>query len=103
MDTTTQYAYSRFNNTDRVLYDNNETYGRWKNPITDTLTNNTSVYVVDNAHEGRPDLIAYELYGNASLDWLLITMNNATESLNWPRAGTTITVPLRSFVASELI
>jgi hypothetical protein len=96
------YIYSRFDKTDRVLYDGHETYGRWNNPITEQLLNSLSPYVV-NQYAGRPDLIAYQLYGNSSFDWLLIAVNNATESLNWPRAGTTILVPSASLISSELI
>jgi aspartate aminotransferase-like enzyme len=98
-----RYVYTRFSKTDRVLYDNNSTYGRWNNPITEMMSGTASTYVVSNAYEGRPDLIAHALYGNASLDWVLIAMNNASDALNWPRAGATIIAPSKSLIASELI
>ena len=95
--------YSRFSKTDSVLFDGNETFGMWKNPITDVIYNNLILYVVDSRHVGRPDIIADELYGNSSLDWVLIAVNNATTSLNWPNAGDTIKVPDASLITSELL
>jgi hypothetical protein len=100
---TTEYTYSRFNQTQRVLYDGQETLGMWVNPITDQLVNTAGKYVVANRYEGRPDLIAYEAYGSSSLDWLLIAVNKATGALNWPRAGDVILIPQQSLIASELI
>jgi hypothetical protein len=99
----TAYTYSRFTKTDKVLFDNSETYGRWTSPITDAMMNTTNVYVVNAQYEGRPDLIANDLYGDPSLDWVLIAVNNATESLNWPSAGNVIKVPSKSLIASELV
>ena len=96
-------AYSRLTKTELVLFDGQETFGRWTNPITDELKNNMSVYAVDNAHEGRPDLIANELYSISTLDWLLIALNGATDVLNWPRAGSVIRVPARSAITAELL
>jgi hypothetical protein len=98
-----QYFYSRFSQTERVLYDNQDTFGRWKSPITDLLVSSATAYVVSSSFAGRPDLIAYSLYGNSSLDWLIIAMNNASDALNWPKVGDTIVVPSRSLIASELV
>ena len=98
-----RYVYSRFSKTEHVLYDGQDTFGRWKNPITDLMISSSTSYIVSNALAGRPDLIAYSLYGNSSLDWLLIAINNASDALNWPQAGATIIVPSKSFIASELV
>jgi hypothetical protein len=98
-----QYIYSRFSQTEHVLFDNQDTFGRWKNPVTDLLAKSATAYVVSNSFAGRPDLIAFSLYGNASLDWLLIAINSASDALNWPQAGDTIMVPSRSLIASELV
>jgi hypothetical protein len=96
-------VYSRFTQTEPVLFDGRETYGRWKSPLTPAIYNNLLIIVVNVRYEGRPDLIANELYGNPSLDWMLIAVNNATDALNWPRAGTTINVPNPSTISSELL
>jgi hypothetical protein len=96
-------AYSRFSRTDSVLFDNNETYGRWASPITNNIYKNLTVISVGAQYAGRPDLIANELYGDSSLDWVLIAVNNAADALNWPSAGSTIKVPIRSIITSELL
>lgn len=95
--------YSRFSKTDPVLFDGNETYGRWNSPLTSTVYSNLVLIVVNANYAGRPDLIANKLYGDPSLDWMLIAVNNATEALNWPSAGDTIKVPNPSIVSSELL
>ena len=96
-------AYTRFSQTTPVIFDGNETYGVWKSPLTNAIYNNLLVVVVDARYQGRPDLIANELYGDPSLDWMLITVNNATDVLNWPRAGETIKFPDPRVVTSELL
>lgn len=96
-------TYSRFSKTSHVLFDGQETFGGWNNPTTKRLYDSKNVYSVDNAHEGRPDLIAHELYGDSTLDWLLISINNNIDVLNWPRAGDVIFVPSGSLIASELM
>ena len=95
--------YSRFNQTDSVLFDGNETYGRWNNPISTAIYNNLILIVIDTRYAGRPDLIAKKLYGDDSLDWMLIAVNNVTDVLNWPSAGAMIKVPDPKLVTSELI
>ena len=96
-------TYSRFSKTDSVLFDGCSTYGRWNSPITEQILNSANAYIVNSPYAGRPDLIANVIYGNASLDWLLIAVNNVTETLNWPKAGDTILVPSALTVSSELI
>ena len=95
--------YPRFGQTDPVLFDGEETYGRWNSPLTDAIYTNYGLLVVEAQYEGRPDLIANQLYNDPSLDWMLIAVNNATDALNWPRAGDTIKVPSPSIVTSELL
>ncbi len=98
--------FSRFINTDPVIYNGLETYGRWKQfsflakrPSDDLI----SVYQVTSQFEGRPDLIAFTLYGNAQLDWVLLAFNNVFETLGWPRTGSLIEYPVDSVVLSELL
>jgi len=95
--------YSRFSQTEPILFDGCETYGRWNNPLSSAVYNNLIVVVVDNRYAGRPDLIANVLYGDSSLDWVLITVNNVTETLNWPNAGDTIKAPNPTIMTGELL
>ena len=96
-------AYSRFTQTEQVMFDGNETYGRWNSPLGPAIYNNLVLIVVNANYAGRPDLIANDLYGDDSLDWMLIAVNNATDALNWPNAGDTIKVPSTSILTSELL
>jgi len=53
--------------------------------------------------KGRPDLIAYDLYGSTELDWLLIAFNDAFNVFNWPRAGDVINAPIPDIVLGEVL
>jgi hypothetical protein len=96
-------VYSRFVQTDPVVFDGCDTYGRWNSPLTQAIYDNLLLLVINARYAGRPDLIANELYGDDSLDWVLITVNNATDALNWPNAGDTIKVPDPTIMTSELL
>lgn len=55
-------------------------------------------YVIENQYTNRPDLLAYDLYGNAKLWWVFVQRNMAV--LNDPifdfKAGTAIYLPKKS-------
>lgn len=102
MATETQ-TYSRFSQTEPILFDGCETYGRWNNPLSSAIYDSLIVVVVDARYAGRPDIIADVLYGDSSLDWALIAVNNVTETLNWPSAGSTIKAPNPSVMTGELL
>ena len=98
--------FSRFNNTERIIIDGVETYGTWnqpsflkKRPQDDQI----GVFRVTSALEGRPDLISNNLYGTPVLDWVLISFNGVSNTMNWPKAGDTIEYPLDSVVLPELL
>ncbi len=96
---------SRYRKTDQIIVDGVETVGTWKQPnylIERPKENFILRYYVTNAVEGRPDLIANQLYGTPTLDWVLIAFNSPTECLNWPTAGTTIEYPSQDLVLSQL-
>lgn len=98
--------FSRLQQTEPIIVDGVETFGVWtqpsflkKRPQEDQI----GVFRVSSALEGRPDLIANELYGTPLLDWVLISFNNARRSLNWPRTGDQIEYPLDTVVLPELL
>lgn len=51
---------------------------------------------------GRPDLIADEIYGVSILSWVLILFNNPRETLLWPENGSVIKYPSSIVVFSEI-
>lgn len=98
--------FSRFKQTEQIISDGVETFGLWVQPSflkRRPLEENIGVFRVNTATEGRPDLIANELYGTPLLDWVLISFNKARRSLNWPQAGDSIEYPLDTIVLPELL
>jgi hypothetical protein len=96
---------SRYTNTEQIVVDSKETVGVWNQPsylITRPAEANILRFYVTSALEGRPDLIAYSVYGYAELDWVIVAFNNPPEILNWPRAGDLIEYPVGSLVYAEL-
>lgn len=94
-------TFSRFRNTNEVLYNDVETIDVWTPPeflsveLDPQLVN---IYAVTPQYEGRPDLISQAIYGSTMYDWVLITFNNITDTLNWPKSGETIKYPTQSIV-----
>ncbi len=98
--------YSRFRQTEMVIVDGKETFGRWR-PISILTTRPSEEFIeafqVTSALEGRPDLISQAIYGTPLLDWLLIAFNNVREPINWPRTGDVIEYPIESIVLPSLL
>lgn len=97
---------SRFRNTESVLYNGNETFGTWSQAdlfIRPKSPGDYFLYTVTNSYEGRPDLIAFEVYNSSELDWIIIAYNKPRQVLNWPIAGDVIKVPRASVVSLEIL
>jgi len=62
--------------------------------------NQTEIVEITQKYNRRPDLLAYDLYGEARLWWLfaLYNKNAIVDPINDFTTGTSIVVPLRSFV-----
>ena len=62
------------------------------------------LYTIDKVYEFRPDLLAFDLYGDASLWWVFIGRN--PNSLNDPifdfRSGVTIYIPKKDTLVTDL-
>jgi hypothetical protein len=93
--------FSRFFQTEAVIVDGNETFGAWKPPSfvkVRPAEDKIRRFRVISDTEGRPDKIAYVLYGTPLLDWVLISFNKVRDPLNWPKAGDIIEYPIESIV-----
>jgi len=104
---------SRLLQTEQIIFQGKETFDVWQDfpwlrqrPSDDQIAN----YQVTSATEGRPDLIANEIYGSPILGWVLIAFaarvsndNTAKSALNWPKAGAIIEYPISSLVITSLI
>ncbi len=98
--------FSKYRETDTILQDGEEVFGRWVEPdllVRELGEDQFQVFVVNNTRAGRPDLIALEFYGTTQLDWFLIAFNKQRDVFNWPRAGDVIKIPIPSLVISELL
>lgn len=97
--------FSRFFQTPEILEQGKETFGVWVQPQylkERPDEENISIFRVTTQTEGRPDLIANELYGSPMLDWVLIAFNKVRDPLNWPKAGDAIEYPLDIIVFPQI-
>jgi hypothetical protein len=96
-------VFSRFRDVERIRFRGVDTFGTWKVPeVFNNLTEDDVIkYVVPAGEGGRPDIIAFNQYGNSHLMWILITYNNATD-LDWPRAHEVIDIPARRAIGELL-
>jgi hypothetical protein len=62
------------------------------------------LYVIDKVYEFRPDLLAFDLYGNAGLWWVFRSRN--PNSIDDPifdfRSGVTIYIPKKETLVTDL-
>jgi len=98
-------SYTRFSQTQKIVYEGNSTYGSWSKFrfLTEPLqSNQVGVYIVQPSTAGRPDLISNILYNTTQLDWVLLAYNNVRDPFNWPAVGTAIRYPVDSVVIREV-
>lgn len=67
-----------------------------KSPL-DVTFNITKRYI------GRPDLIAFDMYGKTTLMWVVLQYNNVLDIATDLREGAVIVLPTRSRLFSELL
>lgn len=97
--------HSRFRRQDTIIVDGVETMGRWKEPRWSLVRpdrSDISTFHVTNNYEGRPDRIADVIYGDPTMDWVLIAFNKVRNPLNWPKTGTVLEYPAGRIVFQEL-
>lgn len=98
-------SISRFFQTEAILINGIETFGRWTRPDfvnPDLLDENQiTTFGVENDFAGRPDLIANDFYGSPLLEWVVIMFNNPIDPIGWPRSGTVIQLPDRELVLAN--
>ena len=101
---TTADAYSRYKQTPLVVFDGVETYGTWAQPswlITRPDESLINKLVITSDIAGRPDTIAYRVYGVSFLDWAIIAFNKVLDQFGWPQTGIIIEYPVDTVVLSE--
>jgi hypothetical protein len=66
--------HSRFHATRVIVDEDSERFSRWKQP--ENIDVGEQLYIVRQSDLDRPDLIAYEMYGEVNLWWLIMWYNN---------------------------
>ena len=76
---------------------NNKYLGIWNPGNLDVNNTLTTTVTLAPKHEYRPDVLAYELYGNAKLWWIFAQFNpdELVDPIMDFTAGKTLTVPTR--------
>ncbi len=60
-------------------------------------------YTITSKYANRPDLLAYDLYGRANLQWFVMQYNSVLDVFTDFNVGTTIVLPTRSRLFGELL
>ena len=76
--------------------------GWWERKRMDFENTDVEVVITAKYHQ-RPDILAFELYGSARLQWLVLQFNSIVDINEEFITGQTVRVPLRSRVFSELL
>ncbi len=87
-------SLSRYKHIDEILLADNKTIKKTLGPIDLSILPHDGIntYLVTASDENRIDIIAYNIYGAASLYWVLCYMNNIKDPLNIPE-GTVLVYP----------
>lgn len=59
-------------------------------------------YRVTTQTEGRPNVIANELYGSEEYEWILLAFNDVVDTLTWPKSGSVIRYPKKKAILTDL-
>lgn len=76
--------------------------GWWERKILPTALSDVP-FVITSKYHKRPDLLAYDIYGTATMMWLVLQFNNIVDINEEFVEGTQVMLPLKSRVYSELI
>jgi hypothetical protein len=58
---------------------------------------------ISSKYAQRPDLVAFDYYGNAKLEWIVLQYNNMVDTLEEFTAGKTITIPSKDRVYFDIL
>jgi hypothetical protein len=61
------------------------------------------MYTITAKYANRPDLLAFDLYGRATMQWFIMQYNNVSDLYTDFNEGTIITLPTRGRLFGELL
>lgn len=96
---------SRFNGYNPITFKGQTTFGFYFRPAfleKGYTSNQVGYHTVDITEEGRPDRIAEKLYGSAEYEWVLLLLNDVSETLTWPTSGQLIKYLSRQYVLANV-
>jgi hypothetical protein len=76
--------------------------GWWERKVME-FANSDVQFVITPQYNKRPDTLAYNMYGSARMQWLVLQFNSIVDINEEFITGATIRLPLRSRVFSELL
>ena len=75
-----------------IIYKINERDSFWER-IEIPKTSSDTTIVLDTRYDGAPDLLAFDLYGDSSLEWILLQFNSIQDVTEEFVAGKLIRIP----------
>ena len=57
-----------------------------------TIDSNSTQHVIEPGEQFRPDIVAYNMYGDARLAWIIMSANNLSDVFDF-KTGMLITIP----------
>jgi hypothetical protein len=66
-------------------------------------SNNDQFVLITGKYVGRPDLMAYALYGQSQLGWLILQYNNIVDVVTEFTEGRTVRVPTKTRVSMNIL
>ena len=85
-----------------AVEDNTHRIGWWERVIFPQDDSDVT-YTIDNRSAKRPDLIAYDVYGDPKLMWIVLQYNNIIDINTELLAGRDITIPSKDRVFSSIL
>jgi len=82
---------------------NKKRLGWWERFIFEKNDVNDVKVYISNRYAQRPDLVAYDYYGNPKLEWIVLQYNDMVDTLEEFTAGKTITIPSRDRVYFDIL
>lgn len=76
--------------------------GWWERTLFTTATTDR-VITISGKYVRRPDLLAYDLYGDATLMWIILQFNSILDISTEFVTGSQITIPSKTRVFSEIL
>lgn len=83
---------SRYSNNERILYDTGEEIIETSDRIEFEHSNKDSYFTVEARHEGRLDLVSYEVYGTSIYWWAIASASGIYDPFD-VKVGTVLRIP----------